>query len=166
MPHFPALNDLLNEVSLWADLRYEQRAGVARVLKRLQRELKRARKDLKNAEPKRRALAWEPNDLDAIRALRPQGPRQLWTKLETSGLADRMKGAWLGRAAGCTLGAPVEGWAIDAMERLARQGGMPFPPEDYWTTHPSPDVVRYGKSSIADYLKGGINAVPVDDDIT
>jgi len=166
MPYFPALHDLLNEVSLWADLRHEQRSDIADVMKRLQRELKRARKSLKKAEPKRRALAWEPNGLDAIRALRPQGPRKLWPKLDTSKLADRLKGAWLGRAAGCTLGAPVEGWSIDAMERLAHEGQMAFPPEDYWTTHPSPEAVRYDKSTIADYLKDGLAAVPVDDDVT
>lgn len=166
MPYFPELHNLLNDVSLWADLRHEQRADIADIMKRLQRELKRARKSLKKAEPKRRALAWEPNGLDAIRALRPQGPRKMWSKLETTGLADRLKGAWLGRAAGCTLGAPVEGWSIDAMERLALRSQTAFPPEDYWTTHPSPEVIRYDRSLFADYLKDGLKAVPVDDDVT
>jgi ADP-ribosylglycohydrolase len=50
----------------------------------------------------------EPNELDAIRALRPEGPRTLdWTPTETE-LVERMHGAWTGRAVGCALGKPVE----------------------------------------------------------
>jgi ADP-ribosylglycohydrolase len=187
MPYFQELHDLLNEVTLWADLRHEQQADIRAVIKRLHRELKSARKALRKAEPKRKALETEPNGLDEIRALRPEGPRRLWSKLEMAGLSDRLKGAWLGRAAGCTLGAPVEGWPIDAMENLALTNRcgmishqhapetrnpkpetlrMAFPPTDYWTAHPSPEVVRYGKSAVRDYLRGHISAVPVDDDIT
>ena len=52
--------------------------------------------------------AAEPNDLDAIRSLRPQGPRDLrWSPSEAE-LLDRLHGAWTGRAAGCALGKPVE----------------------------------------------------------
>jgi ADP-ribosylglycohydrolase len=76
-----------------------------------------------------------------------------------------MKGAWLGRAAGCTLGAPVELWPVERMERLAQQSGAAFPPEDYWPDHPNKDGVRYGASTVADYLRGSIKAVPVDDDL-
>ena len=166
MPYFRELHDLINEVSHWADLRHEQRADIGAVIKRLRKELKRAQKTLRKAEPKRKALKSEPNDLEAIRALRPEGQRRMWSKLNIAGLNDRMKGAWLGRAAGCTLGAPVEGWSIEAMESLARRGKMAFPPTDYWTTHPSPEAVRYDKSTFQDYLKGHISAVPVDDDIT
>ncbi len=50
----------------------------------------------------------EPNELDAIRALRPDGPRDLeWQPAEAE-LIDRMHGAWIGRAVGCALGKPVE----------------------------------------------------------
>jgi ADP-ribosylglycohydrolase len=166
MPYFRELNDLLNEAMLWADLRHEQRVDIKAVIKRLRRELKRAHKTLRKTGPKKKALEEEPNALDAIRALRPDGPRRLWPTLNTSGLGDRLKGAWLGRAAGCTLGAPVEGWSIDAMEALARRGKTAFPPKDYWIAHPSPEAHRYGKSTITDYLKGHLSAVPVDDDIT
>jgi len=166
VPYFQELHDLLNEVTLWADLRHEQQGDIRAVIKRLHRELRRAQKTLRKAEPRKKALEIEPNALDAIRLLRPEGPRRLWPKLKTSELNDRVKGAWLGRAAGCTLGAPVEGWSIDAMEGLARRGNMRFPPTDYWTIHPSPEMHRYGKSAVEDYLEGHISSVPVDDDIT
>src|SRR5262245_53122587 len=52
--------------------------------------------------------AREPNDLDRIRALRPDGPRDLgWSPSDDEAL-DRFHGAWTGRCVGCALGKPVE----------------------------------------------------------
>jgi hypothetical protein len=61
------------------------------------------------ALPEDAALAArEPNDLDAIHALRPAGPRDLgWAPSDDEAL-DRFHGAWTGRAVGCALGKPVE----------------------------------------------------------
>jgi len=50
----------------------------------------------------------QPNDLGAIRELRPQGPRKLDLNLSEQTLLDKFHGAWTGRAAGCALGKPVE----------------------------------------------------------
>ena len=58
------------------------------------------------ADPLRAAA--EPNDLDAIRALRPDGPRDLGWSPTDAELLDRLHGAWTGRAVGCALGKPVE----------------------------------------------------------
>src|SRR5436190_22437756 len=56
--------------------------------------------------------AREPNDLDAIRALRPDGPRDLaWSPGDEEAI-DRFHGAWTGRAVGCALGKPVEGMGM------------------------------------------------------
>ena len=52
----------------------------------------------------------EPDELDAIRALRPDGPRQLKLVLTEDELLERYHHAWLGRAVGCALGQPVENW--------------------------------------------------------
>ena len=52
--------------------------------------------------------AAEPNDLAAIRALRPAGPRSLQWNPSDAQLLDRLHGAWTGRATGCALGKPVE----------------------------------------------------------
>lgn len=107
----------------------------------------------------------EPNDLQAIRALRPDGPRRLAERVPAR-MADKLAGAWLGRAAGCTLGVPVENWAIADMQALAKRAGVPFPPDDYWPEHPEPDELRYATSRTRDYLRGAITCVPVDDDLT
>src|SRR5262249_15445651 len=56
--------------------------------------------------------AAEPNELEAIRALRPDGPRDLgWSPTDDEAL-DRFHGAWTGRAVGCALGKPVEGMGM------------------------------------------------------
>ncbi len=52
--------------------------------------------------------AREPNELDAIRALRPDGPRDLGYRPSEAEAIDRFHGAWTGRAVGCALGKPVE----------------------------------------------------------
>lgn len=52
--------------------------------------------------------AREPDELDAIRALRPGGPRDLFWEPSDVELIDGLHGAWTGRATGCALGKPVE----------------------------------------------------------
>jgi ADP-ribosylglycohydrolase len=72
--------------------------------------------DLMTLEPDHALASCEPNDLAAIRALRPAGPRDLAWRPSEAELIDRLHGAWLGRAAGCALGKPVEGmgmWMAD-----------------------------------------------------
>ena len=163
MGYFLELQRLAEEVSLWADLRHEQGADVSGVVEGVCRALKQARKELRKVEGA--GAEQEPDDLDGIRPLRPDGPRRLWAKLKSPGLKDRVRGAWLGRAAGCTLGAPVENWSVSDMESLAARSGAAFPPEDYWRDHPWPERVRYGVDSHGAYLKDRIRYVPVDDDV-
>ena len=81
------------------------------------------------------------------------------------GYRDKLYGAFYARAAGCTLGAPVEGWSSERMERYAAELGVVFPLIDYWPASPTPNVVRYLEESMSNYLKGNIVRVPCDDDI-
>ncbi len=62
----------------------------------------------------------EPTDLDAIVAACPHwpGPPEA---APTVG-RDRLHAAWLGRAAGCLLGKPVEKLPLDGIRALARAG--------------------------------------------
>ncbi len=107
----------------------------------------------------------EPNDLPAIRSLRPKGPRRMSTTFDEDDYRQRLEGALLGRMAGCTLGAPVEGWPVESMRRWAKDIGDAFPPVDYWSAVPEPQAKRYGMSRRHDYTRSGINGVPVDDDL-
>lgn len=164
--HDDEIRYLMEELVLWADLRHEQGANVRATLRDVKNALKRAARDLKRLRGKEALRRREPDDLASIQTLRPRGPRRLWDNLQKKGLASRLKGAWLGRAAGCTLGAIVENWPIDRMERLAKASGCAFPPTDYWASHPEPGEMRYGVSAIRDYTRGHMCAVPVDDDVT
>ena len=67
-------------------------------------------RDLDELRPAESFRYVEPSTLDEIRAERPDGPRRMEVKLEEAEILDHIHGAWLGRAAGCALGKPVEGW--------------------------------------------------------
>lgn len=165
MPYFPDIEELAKEVHVWADLRHEQGGMAAPIVARLRRELTRARRDFVRLSVDRSMKAAEPDALKTIRNLRPDGPRVMADGLTDAQYRQRLKGAWLGRAAGCTLGAPVENWSIEAMEGLARRCGAAFPPEDYWPDHPNPNEPCYNVSRVRDFLKGHLNAIPADDDL-
>ena len=101
----------------------------------------------------------EPSELDAIRALRPAGPRRMALQLADDEVRDRIHGAWLGRAAGCALGKPVEGWPrkrIDAYLKAAKA----LPLDDY---------IPFKEGAIAPQLKsstrGNIAGMARDDDL-
>jgi ADP-ribosylglycohydrolase len=69
--------------------------------------------------------AQEPSTLEAIRARRPPGPRRLKLDLSEEELRDKLYGAWLGRAAGCMLGKPVEGWTKADIDAYLQGAGEP-----------------------------------------
>ncbi len=166
MSYFADLHTQLTDLLWWADLRHEQGINAAKELEPVRRALAAARRRLEKTAAPAALLRREPESLRAIQALRPKGSRRLCTRWRTAELRDRMEGAWLGRAAGCTLGAPVELWPVAEMEALAKRLGMAFPPEDYWTGHPRPEELRYGASPQRDYLRDYLRFVPVDDDLT
>lgn len=80
--------------------------------------------------------------------------------------ANRLKGAFIGRMAGCTLGAPVEFWSPEKMKEFADRTGDIFPNEDYWIESIMPTEPRYMYSVWDDYTRERMDGVPCDDDIT
>ncbi len=101
----------------------------------------------------------EPSDLDDIRALRPDGPRRMALSLSDDEIHDRIHGAWLGRAAGCLLGKPVEGWPRHRIDRyLESMGALPL--DDY---------IPYREGAMPPRLKpstrGNIECMARDDDL-
>ncbi len=117
--------------------------GVAPVLAEAEAGLKASLAKLKRLRPDPALARREPDDLRLIRRLRPSGPRRLRRGLDRETYREKLEGALLARMAGCTLGAPVEGWPVAKMEDLARENGEPFPPVDYWTRVPAPFEKRY-----------------------
>jgi len=166
VPYFDELSEEVRQLGLWADLRHEQGIPVAGEMAALARRVRAVRRKLASTKRSQAAERREPNALRAIRAARTDGPRTMWDRFRPGEYADRIRGAFLGRAAGCTLGAPVEGWTPDRMKELAAYNGDPFPPTDYWSYVDAPYQVRYGADARANYTRGGLRYVPVDDDMT
>lgn len=166
-PKMPDLNRLVQDIGLYTQLQHEYGAtGLAPILADAEKALRAALRRIR-ARPVDKALAaQEPNALEAIQALRPKGPRKLWRTFEAGRYAARIPGALLGRMAGCTLGAPVEFWPVEEMEKWAAEIGDPFPPRDYWSRIPQPHRLRYSVSRCDAYTREKLNGVPVDDDIT
>lgn len=106
----------------------------------------------------------QPDALDEVLALRPAGADTAPKAVEN--LENRMKGAFIGRCAGCTLGVPVEMYSVLHMQAVAMETGTPFPPTTYWKGTDNPDAIHYGVNKRTDYLEGNLCQVPVDDDIT
>ena len=101
----------------------------------------------------------EPSELDAIRALRPDGPRRMTVTASAQTLRDRIYGGWLGRAAGCSLGKPVEGWQRKRIDDyLAETNALPLN-----------DYIPFSEGAINQYLKsstrGNIEFMARDDDM-
>ena len=101
----------------------------------------------------------EPSDLEGIRALRPDGPRRMDLNLSDDALRDRILGAWLGRAAGCQLGKPVEGWLRERIDKYLESTGA-LPLDNY---------IPYTEDAIHPRLKtstlGNFDCMARDDDM-
>ncbi|MHC5034917.1 MAG: ADP-ribosylglycohydrolase family protein, partial [Planctomycetota bacterium] len=106
----------------------------------------------------------EPSDLEEIRDRRPPGPRHIAAPLTAERLGDRTLGAWLGRAAGCMLGKPVEGWRKEKIDDLLSVCGL----EELTDYIPQPQRNNCGVE-IPDYasgwLRGNITMAARDDDL-
>lgn len=117
----------------------------------------------------------EPDDLAAIRAARPAGPRLLAASWDEAQWQDKFLGAWLGRCVGCALGKPLENTPFMAgtpgypgWKNIQRwfEGADAWPIRDYTPLHS-----RAGAEglSLAPWGKGcereGIAFMPSDDDI-
>lgn len=106
----------------------------------------------------------EPDDLESIRKLRPEGPRRLLKNVPVDYM-ERLRGSFYGRLAGCTLGAALEFQPVDAMEGWAAYFGDEYPLTDYWSRIKEPTQSHYITAKRTDLTKGHMDAAPPDDDI-
>ncbi|MBE3577541.1 MAG: ADP-ribosylglycohydrolase family protein [Limnochordales bacterium] len=66
----------------------------------------------------------EPSNLDEIEVLLTPKARAGTKPVIPPGLEEKILGGWLGRAAGCLLGKPVEGWTRSRIEAYLRATGV------------------------------------------
>jgi ADP-ribosylglycohydrolase len=165
---FGKVNELLNQIIDYSNLKTENGAcqETENLREDLETQLKCYLERVKQLKEDEELRAKEPDELERIKQLRTDGPRKLNLSYSESELLDKMAGAILGRFIGCTLGVPVESWPIERMKALAEQFDTPFPPTQYWNGVHSKESLHYGISPYTAYTKGGMNGVPVDDDIT
>ncbi|WP_030167610.1 ADP-ribosylglycohydrolase family protein [Streptomyces sp. NRRL S-813] len=108
----------------------------------------------------------EPTDLAAIKALCPDWPAPADRPAATD--QARFEAAWLGRAAGCLLGKPVEKLPLDGIRQLARVTGN-WPLNTWFTARGVPEdlAARYpwNRRSASCCLAENIDGMPEDDDL-
>ena len=151
--------ELKEEIALYQQLRFEQDGRLKEDLSTLnESQLKTLLSELKVEHPS----PDEPDDLDEIIKVSSFDD----VRLDVDDIENRIKGAILGRFAGCLLGVPVENYSIARMKEIAKMGDTPFPPTEYWHKVDREDWIQYGVDRRGDYTLPGINAVFVDDDIT
>ncbi|MFJ5777254.1 ADP-ribosylglycohydrolase family protein [Streptomyces sp. NPDC093094] len=108
----------------------------------------------------------EPTDLARIRALCPDWPDTGHGRGRVSPAA--LEAAWLGRAAGCLLGKPVEKLPLDGIRRLAEAAGN-WPLRTWFTARGVPaDLLAehpWNRRSATTSLAENIDGMPEDDDL-
>ncbi|MGW7166162.1 ADP-ribosylglycohydrolase family protein [Streptomyces sp. NPDC054884] len=110
----------------------------------------------------------EPTELEKIKALCPRWPARPAGARPPAPAQARLEAAWLGRAAGCLLGKPVEKLPLDAVRRLARAAGN-WPLTGYFTARGVPrtllDEHPWNRRSAPTSLAENIDGMPEDDDL-
>ncbi|MFQ6142937.1 ADP-ribosylglycohydrolase family protein [Streptomyces seoulensis] len=111
----------------------------------------------------------EPTELTAIKALCPNWPAQpAASGASAAPDVERLEAAWVGRAAGCLLGKPVEKLPLDGIRQLARTAGN-WPLTTWFTARGVPDDLTarhpWNRRSAATSLAENIDGMPEDDDL-
>ncbi|MFF9505832.1 ADP-ribosylglycohydrolase family protein [Streptomyces sp. NPDC014724] len=108
----------------------------------------------------------EPTDLAAIRAACPDWPAPRTDPAPVS--HERLHAAWLGRAAGCLLGKPVEKLPLAGIRALARATGN-WPLTTWFTAKGLPAELAatypWNRRSASTSLAENIDGMPEDDDL-
>lgn len=121
--------------------------------------------ELERRPPSAQLTSVEPEELTRIEATWPGSPGT--TELGAT-LEDRVHGAWIGRAAGCLLGKPVEKIPRQGIrEILSSQGRWPL--ESWFTAVGLPDEIAerwpWNRRSAPTSLAENIDGMPEDDDV-
>ncbi len=166
-PSESKLRQLVDQLLLYSRQQHEYGAqGIEELLTQAESSVQSILENLKSLPVDSILAQQEPSGLTEIHKLRPAGPRRVWDNINEAIYLEKLEGALLGRMAGCILGAPVEFWSPDRMEKLARENGEPFPPVNYWKYVVQPYDLQSWVSPREAYTSTKMNGVPVDDDIT
>jgi len=105
----------------------------------------------------------EPDDFDEILARADPAPARAAVDVR-----ERIAGAWLGRAAGCVLGKPVENIPREGIRAIAEATGN-WPVAGWFTAEGLPDDISerwpWNRASRPTSLAESIDGIPEDDDL-
>ncbi|MFF3752164.1 ADP-ribosylglycohydrolase family protein [Streptomyces sp. NPDC002018] len=111
---------------------------------------------------------YEPTELPAIRAACPAWPPDRDASPRGGTTVDRLHAAWLGRAAGCLLGKPVEKLPLRGIRAIARATGN-WPLRTWFTAEGLPGDIAaaypWNRRSAPTSLAENIDGMPEDDDL-
>ena len=165
-PEVPDLNNLAELISQYSQFQPELGSkGIESLLNETEEMMKSQLEKLKALSIDERLEQSEPDSLNMIKKLRPEGPRRIWQNLDEDIYTQKLEGALYARLAGCILGSIVEFWSVEEMEKWAKHIGDAFPPTNYWTKALKPYNLRYQLSKRSEYTLDGMDGCPVDDDI-
>jgi ADP-ribosylglycohydrolase len=106
----------------------------------------------------------EPEGFDEIIAAADPAP----ASAPAADLEERLEGAWLGRAAGCVLGKPVENIPREGIRAIAQATGN-WPVSSWFTAVALPESVSerwpWNRASRPTSLAENIDGIPEDDDL-
>ena len=102
---------------------------------------------------------YEPSSLEEIQEARAAGNDELSFEENDEKLYDRISGAWLGRAAGCALGKPVEGWPKARIDKFLNKSNA-LPLDDY-----IPYDEKITPKNLKSSTRGNIAFMDRDDDL-
>lgn len=106
----------------------------------------------------------EPSSLEEIRRQRGEAPALPPLKITDAELADKIEGAWLGRACGCLLGKPVEGWHRSRMHGYLKETKR-FPLADYFSQKAAEPIrKKYEIDNEKPFIEN-VRIMPHDDDM-
>jgi len=81
-PNPNSLKKIMEMISLYSHLKHERGStGISPLLKKTERMMKTVLRNLQQLPENPARAAREPDSLDAIKRLRPDGPRRIWDSL-------------------------------------------------------------------------------------
>ena len=162
------IRELAADIELYTRLMEEWKAtpdAIHSVSEKTRIALQQALESLQSMETDPALKASEPDEYQQILERRPKVSQRMHEQIDAVQLKEKLTGAILCRFAGCILGAVVENWSIERMEKWASLLGDPFPPVDYWKQVYIPEEIRYFTSPLRTFSRTEMNGAPVDDDI-
>jgi ADP-ribosylglycohydrolase len=135
----------------------------------LRRAAERLLIQLGELQPNASLLSAEPSDLDTIRARSKANELSSRSgSLSEESLLEKIHGGWLGRAAGCLLGKPVEKIGRTGIREILTVNDH-WPLSDYFTARGVPDellnMYPWNRHGGPESLKENITCMPEDDDM-